>query len=171
MKNHPSLLNFTVAGLLAASIAVAADSPRAQAAAPAASTIDQTPLALMRADIDNQKTKVIARNLPLTGDEAAKFWPLQREFELDLGRLNDRKIALLDRYASTYGAIGDRDARELVRQRLDLEEQVVALKRAWFEKFTRVLPATTVMRFFQIENRLELALDLQVHGALPLING
>ncbi|HVU25432.1 MAG TPA: hypothetical protein VHE13_14995 [Opitutus sp.] len=171
MKNHPSLLTITVAGLLAASFAVAANPPRTSAAAAEASAIEQTPLALMRADINNRKTRVIAQNLPLTSDEAAKFWPLQREFEIDLNRLNDRKIALLDRYAASYGAIGDRDARELVRQRLDLEEQVVALKRAWFEKFTRVLPATTVMRFFQIENRLELALDLQVHDAVPLING
>jgi len=38
--------------------------------------ISEIEINLMRKDLRDQKKQIVAANLPLTGDEAAKFWPV-----------------------------------------------------------------------------------------------
>ena len=54
-------------------------------------------------------------------------------------------------------------------QVLDLEEKRTDVKRKYFKKFRRVIPALKGVRFLQIENQINMALDLQVVASLPLI--
>jgi hypothetical protein len=63
----------------------------------------------------------------------------------------------------------DKDAARLAADVFDLEEKRTDLKRKFFKKFAKVIPARKAARFFQIENQINMALDLQVAGALPLI--
>ena len=49
---------------------------------------------LMRKDLRDQKKQVVAANLPLTGDEAAKFWPVYESYTQETIKTNDRRYAL-----------------------------------------------------------------------------
>lgn len=126
---------------------------------------------LVRSDLKTQKAILIAENLPMTEDEAAEFWPLHREYEAEFSKLNDQKLALIVRYADSYksNTITDKEAVKLAKGSFDLEEQKTDLKRKYFKKFQKVMPATKAARFFQIENQLNMVLDLQVAASLPLI--
>jgi hypothetical protein len=124
---------------------------------------------LARSDLRTQKSLIMAENIEFTGDEAAEFWPLQREYELELGKLLDRRLELIARYANHYRTMTDKDAAKLATDVFDLEEKRTDLKRKYFKKFARVVPALKAARFFQIENQLNMALDLQIAASLPLI--
>jgi hypothetical protein len=124
---------------------------------------------LARSDIKTQKALIIAENLPMTEDEASEFWPLHREYEGELSKLNDQKLALIVRYAKNYQTMTDQEAGELANASFDLEAKKTDLKRKYFKKFTKVVHATKAARFFQLESQLNMALDLQVAAALPLI--
>jgi len=124
---------------------------------------------LARSDIKTQKATLIAENLPLTEEEGAEFWPLHHDYESELSKLSDQKVALIQRYAKGYQSMTDTEATELAKTTFDLEEKRTALKRTYFKKFSKVIPATKAARFFQIENQLTMVLDLQVAAALPLI--
>jgi hypothetical protein len=124
---------------------------------------------LARSDLKTQKALIIAENLSMTEEEAAEFWPLHRDYEAELSKLNDQKLALIVRYAHNYQAMNDKEAAELAKGSFDLEEKRTDLKRKYFKKFQKVVPATKAARFFQLENQINLALDLQVAAALPLI--
>ena len=63
----------------------------------------------------------------------------------------------------------EKEAEALAKGAFDLEEKKTSLKRKYFTKFRKIIPATKAARFFQIENQLNMVLDLQVAGALPLI--
>jgi hypothetical protein len=41
------------------------------------------------------------------------------------------------------------------------------LKKRYFKKFNKVLPAFTVTKFFQVERRIDLLMDMKVESALP----
>jgi hypothetical protein len=175
MKNQKSKLLFT--GLVAALLASRAFAQfNANVPAPESSLVfDQrldgagrTSMALVRSNLQNEKAFIVADNLPLTDAEADGFWPLHREYEMDLNRLNDQKLALMERYAKKYEVITNKDAAELAKGHFDLEVKTIDLKRQYFDKFSKVMPVTKVMRFFQIETRLNLAVDLQVHASMPL---
>jgi len=131
----------------------------------------RTFIELVRSDLKTQKAVVIAENLPMAEAEAAEFWPLHREYEAALSKLNDQKLALIVRYANLHntGTITDQQATALAKESFSYETQRTDLKRKYFKKFAKVIPATKAARFFQIENQINLALDLRVAASLPLI--
>lgn len=124
---------------------------------------------LARSDIRTQKAYIIAQNLPLTEAEAVEFWPLHREYEAELGKLLDERYGAIVQFARDYGTLTDAQATTLAKKTFELEEKRTALKRKYFKQFSKVVPAVKAARFFQIENQLNMALDLRVAGALPLI--
>lgn len=50
---------------------------------------------------------------------------------------------------------------------LECDSQLAELKRKYFKKFNKVLPALTVTTFFQLERRVDLMMDMQVEASLP----
>ena len=124
---------------------------------------------LARSDLRTGKAIILAENLTFTEEEGAEFWPLQRDYQFELTKLNDLKLALIEQYAATYENMTDKQASDLAKKSFDLEEKKTDLKRQYFKKFAKVIPAKKAARFFQIDNQLNMALDLQVAAALPLI--
>lgn len=124
---------------------------------------------LVRSDIKTQKTLIIAQNIQFTDDEAVEFWPLHSEYTAQLNKLLDQRLVLLEQYAATYQNMTDEQATSLAKKIFAWEDKRVALKRTWFKKFSKVVPAKKAAQFFQIENQLNAALDLQLAASLPLI--
>jgi hypothetical protein len=175
MKNAKTKLISTVLFLVLAAFCAPAQSGTETNLAPAAAADKPDAgnlrafVELARSDLKTQKALIIAENLPMTDEEAAEFWPLHREYEGELSKLNDQKLALIVRYAKNYQTMTDQEAGELANGSFDLEAKKTDLKRKYFKKFTKIMPATKAARFFQLENQLNMALDLQVAAALPLI--
>ena len=57
----------------------------------------------------------------------------------------------------------------LAQKVFDWEEKHTKLKRTWFKKFSKVVPAKKAAQLFQIENQLNAAPDLRLAASLPLI--
>jgi hypothetical protein len=126
-------------------------------------------IALARSDLKTEKTLIIAQNIQFTEDEAFAFWPLHSEYSVALNKLLDQRLALLGNYAATYKDMTDQQATDLAKKVFDWESQRTDLKRTWFKKFSKVVPAKKAAQFFQIENQINAAIDLQLAAALPLI--
>ena len=124
---------------------------------------------LARSDLKTQKTLIIAQNIQFTDDEAVEFWPLYNEYTVALNKLLDERLQLLNEYAGIYQTMTDKQATALANKVFALEEKRTKLKRIWFKKFSKAVPAKKAAQFFQIENQLNAALDLQLAAALPLI--
>jgi hypothetical protein len=124
---------------------------------------------LARSDIRTQKAYILAQNMEFTEDEAVEFWPLQREYELDLNKLYDRRLAIIGRFLKTYDSMTDKQARKLADEALSLEASRTKLKREYFKKFAKVITPRKALRFFQIENQINAAIDLRIAATLPLI--
>ncbi len=124
---------------------------------------------LARSDLKTQKAIILAENLPLTEEEGAEFWPLHREYQEAQAKLGDQKLALIQDYAANYQSMTDAKATELAKKSFDLEEKRTDLKRSYFKKFAKVIPAKKAARFFQLDNQLNMVVDLQVAASLPLL--
>ena len=57
---------------------------------------------LVRTDIQTEKATIIAENLPLTEDEAFEFWPLHREYSLELSKLFDQRLSLIRKHVAHF---------------------------------------------------------------------
>ncbi len=124
---------------------------------------------LVRRDIKTQKAFILAQNMEFTEAEAVDFWPLYEQYEQSLDSLNDQRLAMIRKYLALYNTLTDDQARQLAAESLSLEEKRTALKRKYFEEFAKVITARKAVRFFQIENQLNAAIDLRLAAALPLI--
>ena len=153
----------TVLFLLASTVALPSADARAQGA------YIESYIQLMRADVKAKKVAIITERMEFTEEESAVFWPLYGEYEFKLSKLGDAKVALIKEYLKHYDILGNKKAKELAKKFFDLEERRTSLKRNYFRKMEKVLPAWTVAKFFQAEHRINLLIDVQLAAQLPLI--
>ena len=123
---------------------------------------------LLRSDLRSQKVAIITEVMEFTEAEDAKFWPVYREYETELAKINDDRLALVKEYAGSSDTMTDAVANRLALGALDLEGRRHALKVSYYDRFKAVLSAKTAARFLQVENQILLLLDLQIAASLPI---
>jgi hypothetical protein len=130
---------------------------------------DDAKIQAARAEVQAERTKLVAANLPLTEEESAKFWPLYNEYRAEAGKLSDRAVSLIKDYAANYENMTDDKARDLLKQQLQLEEDRMKLRKSYAGKFEKVMPAKKVARYYQIENKLDIAVQYEAATSIPLV--
>jgi hypothetical protein len=123
---------------------------------------------LLRADVRAQKVAIITEVMQFTEQEDAAFWPIYREYDVELSSLNDDRVKLIESYAKAYGTLSDASADDIASKALELEGRRTALKQKYYARLKGALSPRTAARFLQVENQLLLLIDLQIAAALPL---
>ena len=151
--------------LFALTLAMFAFSPvvRAQDQEP---TIDST-IALVRANMQADRTTLITAGMNFNDKDGAAFWPIYQQYDYERSRLEDRRVAVIKEYAHKYPDITDAEAKEMAEKMLQFDADMAALKKKYYKKFNKVLPALTVTKFFQLERRVDLMMDMQIEASLP----
>lgn len=124
---------------------------------------------LLRTDVRKQKTSVIGQVMQFDTDEAAKFWPIYSEYDAELMRISDDKLAMIKKYADNYENMTDSVADELIRGALQVEQQRHDLKVKYYGRMKEALGGITAARFLQVENQLLMLIDLQIASSLPVV--
>jgi hypothetical protein len=145
--------------------------PRAQAPQSAEQTKSLNLAAyaeLLRSDVRKEKIAILTEVLGLTEAEDKAFWPIYREYDLEMARLGDERVALIEEYARNYSQMTDAVAEQLATRALGLEGRRDALKAKCHDNVKKALSPRTALRFLQVEHQLLLIIDLQVAAALPI---
>jgi uncharacterized membrane protein len=124
---------------------------------------------ILRSNIRADKTKLVSENMKLSDAEAKAFWPVYQDYETELTRLNDKKVALIKEYANSYDQMTDAQAKSLTERNLALEKQRTELKENYFNRLSKVVSARTAARFLQVDNRIDLLLNVQLASAIPIV--
>ena len=123
---------------------------------------------LLRSDLRTQKIAVITEVMGFTDAEDAAFWPIYREYDAEMAKLGDERVALIAEYAANYASLNDAVADRLARKALDLEVRRQAVKARCYDRVQKALSPRTALRFLQVEHQLLLLIDLQMSAALPV---
>ncbi len=129
----------------------------------------QAYIEFLRSDLRQQKAAVLEVMMQLGAADSAKFWPIYAEYEAELRKLNDQKLAVIEEYANTYDKITDAKADELARRALEYHRRRSELLAKYYERVKQAVGATTAARFLQIEDQLLLIVDLQIDSSLPIV--
>jgi hypothetical protein len=124
---------------------------------------------LLKSDMRTQKIAVITEAMQLTDKGASAFWPIHREYEIELSRIIDDRIELIKDYGQNYDNLTNEKAKALARQVFALEKRRTKLKKKYFKKFEKALSAIIAAKFIQVESQINLLIDLQIASELPLI--
>jgi hypothetical protein len=124
---------------------------------------------LLRSDVRASKVAILTELVEFSESEDKAFWPLYREYDGEMAKLGDERVALVAEYAQNYAKLTDAVADRLTLKALDLESRRQAVKAKHFERIKAVLSPRTALRFLQVEHQLNLIIDLQISAALPIV--
>jgi hypothetical protein len=124
---------------------------------------------LLRSDIRAQKVAIIAGVMQFSEEDDLKFWPIYREYESELAKVNDDRLALITEYAAAYEQMTDDVANRLAKGSIDLEARRNAVKARYYDRLQSTLAGKTAAQLLQVENQILLLLDLQIAAALPVV--
>jgi hypothetical protein len=125
---------------------------------------------LVRAGEQADRVTIITAAMSFSDKDGAAFWPLYRKYEYERSTLEDRRVAVIKEYAAKYPSLTDSEAKGMAVKMLDFDATLAALKRKYFKKFNAVLPGLTVAKFFQVEHRIDLIMDMQVESSIPILD-
>jgi hypothetical protein len=123
---------------------------------------------ITRADIQSDRQALVASNLPLTDEQAKAFWPLYRQYRAEMQTVGDRLVNLIENYGQNYESLTDEQAAQMMKEYLKMQKDSTAIKEKYVPRFSKILPAKTVMRFYQIENKMDTIVMLAVAAQIPL---
>ena len=124
---------------------------------------------LLRSDVRTQKVAILTELMEFSEAEDKAFWPLYRDYDAEMAKLGDERVALIAEYARNYDKLTDAVAATLAAKALDLESRRQAVKAKHFERIKAAMSARTALRFLQVEQQLLLIIDLQISAALPIV--
>jgi hypothetical protein len=152
--------------ILSMILAVPSLAPLCHAQDQAQPSIDSA-MAVVRADIQADKATIVGQAMSLSDKDAATFWPIYRQYEYERSRLDDTREVVIKEYTEKYPNLTDAEAKAMADRMFECDSRLAALKRTYFKKFNKVLPALTVTKFFQLEHRIDLLTEMKVESSFP----
>ncbi len=124
----------------------------------------QIVLEKVRAD----KKLLVSENMQLTEAEAKAFWPVYDQYQDELFLLRTRTVKLIKDFADAYEKMTNETAKKLMDEYITIETLGPKLRQAYLPKFRKVLPEVKVVRYYQIENKIQAALFYELAKSIPL---
>jgi len=115
------------------------------------------------------KKLLVAENMQLTEAEAKAFWPVYKQYQDELFLLRTRALKLIKEYADAYETMTDNTAKKLLDEYMTIEALGPKLRKAYLPKFRKTLPEVKVVRYYQIENKIQAALFYELAANIPLV--
>jgi hypothetical protein len=124
---------------------------------------------MFRSDLRAERIALINEEMQFTDEEASRFWPVYRKYEKELRKINDARLKIIAEYAEDYFDVTDDVARDMMKRSIDLQIKEAYLKKKYFREFNWVLPATKAVKFYQLENLIDLLIRVQISAELPFV--
>ena len=123
----------------------------------------------VRKDVRAGKADLLGKTMELDSTQAAAFWPIYKQYDTELTALSDERVSIVKDLAKDFDTLDDTKAKALVDRQVAFEEKRLALTKKYKDEMLKVLPAKTVARFLQVENRLSKLVDLTIASEIPLV--
>jgi DNA-binding sugar fermentation-stimulating protein len=154
------------ASRFAAACAMLATTIATVPAAQAQSATDDTQQLLTQ--IQTDKRAVVLEAMQLDDAQATAFTPIYDEYQRERKKLAEEGLTVINSYAANYDSMTDDAAAKLLKSWMEHEDNKNALTKKYVKRFEKVLPATKLLRFVQVENKLNTVLSLPAIQAIPL---
>jgi D-alanyl-D-alanine dipeptidase len=173
MQNQKTLVVLALLGAMSVlsqpifAQAAAQTAPAASASSDA--SLDQD-VKWLRADVQAGKKKIVAENLTLTPDQATKFWPLYDQYAAAVAKIGDTRVALIKEYAASYDTMTPAQANSFMQKASAIDQQFTATRLKYVPIFEKAISAKQTALWFQIDRRLDLLINLQLAGNIPVVD-
>jgi hypothetical protein len=136
------------------------------------SVLEDQLFAEARALLQQGRREIIADELRPSDAEAAAFWPVYEAYHGEIMAVRDRYADTIATYLRRYrsGDVSEEYADDLLDEGLQFKSELLKIQKRYVRKFKRALPIRKVVRFYQLENKMDAEIDAQLAIAIPLMD-
>lgn len=127
-------------------------------------------LELLRADVRLERMGILREALDLSEEQGKAFWPIFREYDLELQGLGDRRVALVQTFVDSYGTFTDDQVTSFAKDWFALHSDRLKLRKKYFDRVSKAVSPKVAAQFIQVENVVGMLIDLQIAAELPLLD-
>ena len=124
---------------------------------------------LLRSDVQAGKNDIIAHTMQLTEAESNAFWPVYRDYARDQAGIAYKRVQLIKDYGTSFDSMDDNKAKDMVQRLINIEDETLNLREDYWPKFMAALGAKKAAKFYQVDNRLSLMINVKLASEIPLI--
>ena len=126
-------------------------------------------LEVTREVIKTEKKAVVAETMQLSEAKSKEFWPLYNEFQEKLYAVNTKAFNVIQDFAENYGNMSSEKATELLKQAMAIDKERLKVDQQYFKKFQKILTPQRVLRYYQVENKIETLINAELALEIPLL--
>jgi len=127
-------------------------------------------LKLLKTDVKADAREIITRGMvTFTDEEAKRFWPVYESYMAEREKFLDARVALIMEYADNFDKMSDAEAQELLSRRFEQLKLRNQLDEKYRPKFAEALSPRRLVRFYQIQQELEIMIELRAVSQIPLM--
>ena len=134
-----------------------------------AKPITDADVQLLRQDLQSLKNQIISDTMNLNDKEISAFWPIYKEYAAAQHSIAAKRLAVISDYARNLDKMTDSTARTLTDRMFAVESETQSLRKEYLPRFEKALGAKRAAKFYQVDNRLTLMVNLQLASEIPLI--
>jgi hypothetical protein len=114
--------------------------------------------------------QILREEMMLTDEESKEFWPLYERYSAEKRVVNEPYLAGLIEYVDRYynGDLSDEHAVRLMNTYFDVQQATLKKRHEYVKKFGKVMSDIKVMRFFQLENKVQAEVNAALAMTIPL---
>jgi hypothetical protein len=148
----------------------AAQQPKTVAATSPATTVTTMDdvLQAIRGDLQGDRADILAKNMTMSSEVAAKFWPMFEKYQSEQNAIMDDQLRGIQRYIENSDTLDDAGALVLINAHFDRDGRMNVLRQKWFGEFQKVLGTKQAVRAMQIDRRLSLVHQMRFAASIPL---
>jgi Spy/CpxP family protein refolding chaperone len=135
--------------------------------AQAQDTIEENAAIMREIQTTDAKT-LIARNLKLTDAQAKAFWPVYDRYDAQRAKIDERLDAVLLDYKLSCQQLCDEKAAQLTNDWVTARHDLDELRQKYVPEFGAVIPATKVLRLYQLDSLREAVVRVDRFKKVPL---
>ncbi len=128
------------------------------------------PNIFMKQNLREVKRELIAQNIKLNDSKMhTLFWTIYNEYEAATKKEYSIYLKKMNVYASNISNMTSELADDMVTESLRMKNIRLKLLERAYKKICSKITAVEAAKFYQIENRFGLMIDLQLASGLPMI--
>jgi hypothetical protein len=114
--------------------------------------------------------QILREEMMFTDAESKDFWPLYERYSAEKRVINEPYFAALIEYVDRYynGDLTDAQAERLMNTYFDVQQAILAKRQEYVSKFGKIMSRIKVMRFFQLENKVQAEVNAALAVTIPL---
>ena len=126
-------------------------------------------LDLAKTEINFEKRALVAEAMDIPSSQSVEFWNTYSDFETEINRIGDQRIANIKKFADNFENMSDKVASEIASTYFSTHQDRYKVYKKYYNKFAKTIGDKKAVRFYQIMDQIQLLIDLQIASEEPLI--